>query len=182
MITIGAIFLGLWLGGGIGIIEQALASGSWPSATGTILESKVEHTPGRHGYSPAIKYSYSVQGRAFQNSRVDFGLFWTLKSSQQIVDEYPAGNHVMVYFSPHHPDNSILLNGLRPRSFQRLIITTLIMSFLALFVTLPFLAQKYATKNPDGTYWFGAGSPATKMGWIGAGLIIGQTLLLGSLN
>ena len=177
--TISIFLLSIFLGGGIQTIQQALASNEWPSASGIIVESRLERSARTHAsYSPIIRYSYVVNGTFYQNSRIDFGLFWGRRSSQQIIHAHAPGEKVSVYFSPENPQQAVLLNGLQAGSFQRLIMSTLIASFLVLFIWGPILARKYGTAHPDGTVWYGANSPGSKFIYAIAILIIIQFMLL----
>jgi len=177
--TISIFLLSIFLGRGIQTIQQALATNEWPSTSGIIVESRLERSAGTHAsYSPIIRYSYVVNGISYQNSRIDFGLFWGRQSSQQIIHAYAPGEKIPVYFSPENPQQAVLLNGLQTGSFQRLVMSTLIASFLVLFIWGPILARKYGTAHSDGTVWYGANSPGSKFIYATATLIVIQFVFL----
>ena len=99
-------------------------SKSWSSTNGTIVSSKVKTittrstststTPRkkRTRYFPEIHYKYQVDGKEYSGDRLAFGFSNRPKEeSKNIVERYPAGAHVPVYYDPDNPEESVLEPG-----------------------------------------------------------------------
>ncbi|HEV3271677.1 MAG TPA: DUF3592 domain-containing protein [Candidatus Methylacidiphilales bacterium] len=170
------------------VIYEAWVSASWAHTTGIIQESHVDSSlsSGPHGggisYNPVVTYAYTVDGHSYLSSKIDTSLFWSAKSSRQIVDAYPLGSQRPVYFASSNPADSMLLAGLHSRSFQAIVLATLLTSGAILFGTVAYLAPKYGKKEPDGSYFFDSNSPVTKFGLIGLAAIACQFVLLWNLR
>ena len=95
---------------------RAFRSLSWPAADGVITVSRTEkvHTmEGAHD-RPEIKYAYAVNGVAFENETIEFGLFrgiLTWGYTGRNLREFPAGRGVRVYYDPGNPSVSCLRPG-----------------------------------------------------------------------
>jgi len=105
-------------------IEVAENSINWPSVEGKILSSEVSSRKGSgtkrsrgsgKTYSPDVVYSYTVEGKSYQNSDIDAGDIgpggWSTSNHsrvQEIVDKYPEGSKLSVYYNPSSPKVSLL--------------------------------------------------------------------------
>lgn len=112
------IGLGFTLYGGF-MVMQALDSNSWPSVTGEVLESYVTSSQGGSQggttYKPFVVYEYVVGGTTYKAAVVKLGD--TSSSSiysthQKVVDKYPVGASVIVFYDPEDPQNAALETGL----------------------------------------------------------------------
>lgn len=68
-------------------------------------------------YRPKIAYSYEVDGKHFQGTRVQFGTRWRerVKSkAASAITLYPVGQPVQVYYDPQRPADSALKPGVAP--------------------------------------------------------------------
>ena len=89
---------------------RADASKKWPRASGTVTASAMEKTPQQWPrYRAALQYSYRVGGKDYQSSRV----FWggnegREKQMASVVETYPAGGKVRVYYDPKNPAEAVL--------------------------------------------------------------------------
>jgi hypothetical protein len=105
-IAIGAVLYAVQLRQGL----RADASKKWPRASATVTASAVEKSPGhRWRYSAALQYSYRVGGKDYQSSRV----FWGGNEGRQkhmasVVETYPAGGKVRVFYDPDNPAEAVL--------------------------------------------------------------------------
>jgi hypothetical protein len=64
-------------------------------------------------YSPQVKYTYSVGDRGYTNDRYRYGDMGTPGNrSKQIVEAFPVGKSVDVYYPPDDPADSVLVVGL----------------------------------------------------------------------
>jgi hypothetical protein len=91
------------------------ASKTWLWTTGEITSAEMEKHVG-HGrsrsvsYHAAIVYDYSVQGTKYSGHRVAFGEYGTgnPNHARQILNCYPLGKQVDVYYNPSKPEDSVL--------------------------------------------------------------------------
>jgi len=96
--------------------SRAFRSLSWPAADGVITVSrtkKVHTMEGAHA-RPEIRYAYSVNGVAFENETIEFGLFrgiLTWGYTARHLEAFPAGRGVPVYYDPQKPSVSCLRRG-----------------------------------------------------------------------
>lgn len=120
-IVVGLILVGF----GVYNIYQANASEKWPTTTGEIVSSDVKRhageasKPNRRGgqsttYSPDILFEYDIEGETYTSSKVAFGgvSFNDRADAQRIVDNYPVGKQVTVYYNPKAPDIAVLEVGM----------------------------------------------------------------------
>jgi Protein of unknown function (DUF3592) len=89
--------------------RKAKASLQWPSVAGTIVVSEmVEDRAGENVSSqPLVTYSYVVNAQALRSSRVGF----VASKSRKVVEKYPRGNPVEVFFDPQQPSSAVLERG-----------------------------------------------------------------------
>jgi hypothetical protein len=89
------------------------ASQSWPSTAGIIVKSRVEVTGGETAsVNPRIVYDYVVGGQNYQNDQIRAGDdVFTMRAggtAYDIVDRYPVGMAVIVFYNPANPAESAL--------------------------------------------------------------------------
>jgi len=115
LILIGAIFAFFsWLL--VGGITQTLLpqyrAESFPITAGTIESAKVvayKTTKGHVRYRPDIAYFYAVDGHHFWGRRYRYDDFPSDSASvNQIVNDYPRGSTVEVYYNPADPADTVL--------------------------------------------------------------------------
>lgn len=95
---------------------EAKSSTSWENTIGKILESTIESHRNDDGitYKPVIVYSYKVNKKRYHSRVVYFGESLhhsSIKVPQDLVNRFPIGSEVKVYYNPKSPSNSILLAG-----------------------------------------------------------------------
>ncbi|MBN1581564.1 MAG: DUF3592 domain-containing protein [Anaerolineae bacterium] len=88
-------------------------SQDWPSVTGEVIKSRVEVMGGeRTTVRPRIVYKYTVDGQQYQGDQIRAGdKFWSVRRSQdayKLIDHYPVGATVVVYYNPVDPAESAL--------------------------------------------------------------------------
>ncbi|MEN8241152.1 MAG: DUF3592 domain-containing protein, partial [Chloroflexota bacterium] len=89
------------------------AAQSWPSTPGEVIKSRVQVRGGDHTtVSPYIMYNYQVGGMDFSGTQIRAGeQFYKSHTSQQsydMVDKYPVGAKVTVYYNPKDPTQAAL--------------------------------------------------------------------------
>ena len=111
---------------GINGIVKAKASADWPSSPGQIVSSSVEGRSStgdvgrsRTTYHADIVYEFLVGGMTFNGTRVAYGDYGSSSSSHstRIVDRYPKGKSVTVYYMPENPEECLLEPGVHAQAW-----------------------------------------------------------------
>jgi len=124
LIVMGLIFAAVGIGvliWGVMTVKNAYASSSWPTTTGKIVESRVDHRRSSSGsrssssttYHAEIGYTYTVDGNTYDGDRVSFGEYGSSNSShaRSVVRRYPVGQSVEVCYDPADPTSACLEAG-----------------------------------------------------------------------
>lgn len=116
-VVIGACVL-IW---GYGSYNKSQKAKSWPTAEGTIISSDVElarsHASGRRRsrrtYRAEVMFEYNVDGKTYTSNRVVMEGFSSSKRSyaEKVVERYPEGEAVTVYYDPTDPTMAVLEPG-----------------------------------------------------------------------
>lgn len=124
--VLGVIFI--VAGGGIGfylgkpILDHAKASESWPTTEGTIIESELDRKRDKKSttYTASVVFRYQVAGEKFEGDEIWFGQYSSSNRSemQKLVNEYPVGQDVKVYYSPDDPSTAVLKPGAFTSSYM----------------------------------------------------------------
>ena len=99
----------IWING----IGPQARSGSWPTATATILRSEYDPWGGRWG-ALRVRYGYDVDGKRYQCSRLQLnGLStaWMLRSKSGFVTEHPVGSTLTIAYDPSDPSRATVRRG-----------------------------------------------------------------------
>lgn len=111
------IFLLAW--GGYEI-KRAYESRGWPNTQGSIISSHIDKQSRRDSnhrtrtyYYPKVQYQYQVEGKHYTCNRIEFGGESGGKRSRakKVVDSYPSGKKVKVYYHPQDPQVAVLKAG-----------------------------------------------------------------------
>jgi hypothetical protein len=97
------------------------AAQAWPATTGIVLssfvntESSYDSTSNAEvtSFKPNVTYEYEVNGHRYRGDRLRasdgfYSVGMLPGSAQAIVDRYPAGAPVTVYYNPASPQESLL--------------------------------------------------------------------------
>ena len=102
---------------GVRTLRRATASNAWPTADGMIQRSSVRTQSGSSISDPAsfyaeVLYDYTVGGATFSGNRIAFAKSGGFRSSaRRILNTYPKGKEVTVYYAPDDPEISVLEPG-----------------------------------------------------------------------
>ena len=100
---------------GIRSIWNGKASQGWPTTQGVILSSRVDYRESpKTGktYEAEVIYKFTVEGQLYKASRVAYeSNLSDPKVAEGIVNKYPPGAVVAVYYSPKNPHNCVLEPG-----------------------------------------------------------------------
>jgi len=97
--------------------RQADESQGWANTFGSIVESRLDQSTNYSedgptvSYSPLVRYTYSVIGQPFTGEKITFGLTEAHSRSskaQEVLNRYPLGKQVTVYYDPNDPSQAIL--------------------------------------------------------------------------
>jgi Protein of unknown function (DUF3592) len=95
---------------------RAKNSAEWPRAAGVITSSHLVTGSFKQmkGYRGVINYRYQVGSAEYSGSRLSFGRdhLAVRDAWQKVLDAYPAGKTVDVYYDPKDPSFAILEPGL----------------------------------------------------------------------
>jgi hypothetical protein len=87
----------------------------WPTAQGTIVDSRVREVKDEEGssYEAYILYEYSVNGVKLRSDvwRLGVGRSSFMGFAKKAVAKYPIGTAVMVYVNPDKPTDAMLETG-----------------------------------------------------------------------
>ena len=138
---------------GIITIYQAYKSSSWPSVQGQIISSEIKshsstytdtttnRTENEIVYDAQINYSYVVNGITYSNDDVKVGGIIKTNTkmwARKLLDKYPPGKVVNVYYSPDDPFQSVLEKGLQLSTWAFLLLGLAIFIF-AIYIKKAFL-------------------------------------------
>jgi hypothetical protein len=95
---------------------RAKNSAQWPQAIGVITSSylQVGYFKRRKSYLPEIRYRYQVGPTEYSGSRRSFNTVHlaTQAASQRVIDAYPVGKTVAVFYDPKDPASALLEPGI----------------------------------------------------------------------
>ncbi|HNQ93037.1 MAG TPA: DUF3592 domain-containing protein [Anaerolineales bacterium] len=83
---------------------------SWSSAMGTVMASYLERRSSSDGSTnyPVVQYSYQVGGQAYQGAKIAPGMEVGGTGAGRVVEKYPQGAQVMVFYDPNNPSDAVL--------------------------------------------------------------------------
>lgn len=138
----GLIFIAVGIGltiKGYYTLGNANASSEWPTTKGQIIRSTVEKFKNTKDvgkrrkytsmYRPNIVYEYSVDGFTYTSENYTFIEQHSSDAGdiRQIIDRYPTGQIVSVYYSPEDTALSVLEPGVTGSSYMPLMMGVVFM-------------------------------------------------------
>jgi uncharacterized protein DUF3592 len=108
MLSLGFVplVIGLWH------LKKCISLFSWNETEGIILESKIVPGTGAKGSSarPKILYEFEVNGQKHISDQVSEDNFTSgiLFAIESVINRYPFGRKVKVFYNPDHPEQSVL--------------------------------------------------------------------------
>ncbi len=129
-IVSGLIFLGsIWY------VIKTSKTNNWPSVTGEITTSELGsmHTGTTSFYNASVKYLFEVEGKQYTNTRIRPRLAKSVRSmggnitkATRLINRYPNGTKVQVFYEESNPNKSILEPGTNWRHFVIALIVGLV--------------------------------------------------------
>jgi hypothetical protein len=108
--------------------QKAARRRSWPTATGTIIESSVVHSAPfddpdySHAYTPKITFQHAVRGVTYTNPEFADRPPDLEANVRDLVERYPVGAEVTVYYAPRDPRYAFIEEAIRPQITGMLLI------------------------------------------------------------
>jgi len=127
LLLAGSIFCGAWFEHSIG--EQSFR---WSKTEGTIQQAEIKYLGRLRGANGFLRnrasvlvlaYEYRVEGKLETGYRIRLYNEQPISDSdlQQVLNTYPVGSTVTVYFDPRHPSQSCLIPGPNYQNISRLV-------------------------------------------------------------
>jgi hypothetical protein len=97
---------------------RANQSRTWPTAQGVIQNSSLD-SGSKGEYWAHVMYDFTVNATAFNGNRVAFGDYGSsiLSHAQGVVNRYPKGKAVTVYYDPKNPQVCLLEPGVKVQAW-----------------------------------------------------------------
>lgn len=146
LLVIGIVGVALTMFLGIPMVMSALESKGWPSVEGTITVSEFttnrDRDDGSVTYGASVAYDYKVNDTSYTGSNVHFGQYGTSDPSygRGIINRYPLGKQVRVYYDSNDPSTSVLEPGAGWSSFM-------VAGIGALFTLVGFIGSFFQFKK-----------------------------------
>ena len=128
--------------GAVKLFFQSSASSRWSSELGVVTVS--ETTTG----NALLVYSYTVHGVRYENNRRSFFSEGAIESpdyAEEVVQQYPVGKEVTVYYNPDDPSDAVL----EPGSVVPIIVPIIIGFFVCGFASIPLLVVRAERKKAE---------------------------------
>ena len=125
---------------------RAARTVTWPNVVGVINSSEVSRVK---GFLLLVTYKYEIQGRAYVNTRIQFG--WKARRAgkeKELYTLFPAGSCVPVYYQPDAPGNSVLITGQHPETITSMGLFAAIFMLAALGWLGVLLWRRYNFQSP----------------------------------
>ena len=116
-------------------ILRGLRSRSWPRVSGEIIVSEAVISRGGRGskmYEPSVRYAYRVGGHNYEGDRVFYGFtdFYLRRGAEAVIEKYPIGQLVDVYYDPTDPNSAVLKPGVTLRTWVAVGLLGLLVLFI----------------------------------------------------
>ncbi len=114
----------------------------YKKTTGKIIKSqvkKVENQISYEAYYPDIEYEYIVNGKRYKSSKIFLtNIESDYKTIKKLVEKYPEGKEIDIYYNPFKPEESILKRNYHTGMFiQTLVFFGMLSVFLyTLFIEI----------------------------------------------
>ena len=111
---IGAVIFYFW---GFPPLKYGYESKSWPKTNGTITYAEVDSwmKDGKSQYDARINYSYEVEGEKYNSTKINTSGSYSgsnITKAKELVDEFPPGKTVDVFYDPEVPNSAALKPGI----------------------------------------------------------------------
>ncbi|USO00160.1 MAG: DUF3592 domain-containing protein [Phycisphaeraceae bacterium] len=132
----------------VGSAMKQVHAESYPTVEGQVTAARIDESSDGEGgttYQPAITYTYRVAGTPFENDRVRYGQVGSSdrRDSKKVLDRFPVGATVDVYFNPDNPADSVLTPGVQGVDlFSLLFLTPFILVAVGLWTGIGYSVKE----------------------------------------
>jgi hypothetical protein len=137
LLILNAIF-----GGIIFFTQRKMAQvNQWPSTLGVVDASYLERRSSSEGGStnyPVVQYSYQIKGQRYQSTKLAPGMEVGGTGAGKVVERYPAGAQVMVFYNPQNPSEAVLERKARAQWIMWLVLAIVDCSLCAVLPVIWF--------------------------------------------
>lgn len=101
--------------------KRAEQTKQWPSTVGEVVKTKIKEINSSSGnsssgntrsYKPVVFYSYQIAGRDYTGRVLQKGSdSASLSWAEEILEEYPVGKEVDVFYNPYRYKEAVLITG-----------------------------------------------------------------------
>lgn len=135
-------------------LKYGFESKSWPITNGTITSSEVDSwmKDGNSQYDARINYSYNVNRKTYNSTKVYYSGSYSgsnITKAKELVNEFPVGTTVDVYYDPDVPESAALKPGV---SGNNLLMAALPLIFLIIGLAVLTGALKAQRTTPTNTH------------------------------
>jgi hypothetical protein len=103
------------------LIVRAKSTENWDRTDGTITDSELVDCTSigetDSTFKPKVEYSYALNGNEYKSKRIYFGSHimtsYNKRHCQKLVEKYPKGTKVIVYFDRANEKQSVLETGIK---------------------------------------------------------------------
>lgn len=135
-------------------IIRAKSSKNWEKANGLVLDSKLVDFSmtgdSSHSYKPKVEYGYMINEKEFRSKRIYFGsnIMSSFKKGKsiRIVNKYPKGTKITVYYNPLNEKLSVLETGIKSELVFGIVFGFLFLGLGYLFLTETDLIRQIMNK------------------------------------
>lgn len=99
------------------LIGNSVATRSWETTEGLVYSSEIVFTTANLGtrssafYRPDITYRYRIEGTVYTGNNIYYSdiSFLSLEAAGKLIDQYPIGRVITVYYNPRDAEETVLL-------------------------------------------------------------------------
>jgi hypothetical protein len=132
---------GIFLGIILSTQRKMNAIQGWSSTMGTVNNSYLERRRSSKGGSvnyPVVQYSYQVGGQPYHGSKIAPGMAVGGTGAGRVVERYPVGAQVMVFYDPQNPSDAVLERKAHAQWVMWLVLAVTDLMLCGMIVTFGF--------------------------------------------
>jgi hypothetical protein len=123
------------------VVSTAIESRSWPYTMGAVTGSGIirnRDCNGLPGYHYSVGVEYKVNGQEYYVMELRLGSFryFSQAGAKRVIEKYPIGQSVKVFYDPDYPDCSLLQPGFSWECFYPLLVFGSVLSIGLTFLAL----------------------------------------------
>ncbi|MGK0153637.1 MAG: hypothetical protein ACI9SE_000583 [Neolewinella sp.] len=118
------------------VVVKGMQTHSWQQTTGVITTSSLLDRPIKQVVSALVLYQYEFAAKSYSGAQIDCDEhvlrdFDSRTEAQTFIDNYPAGQDVVVHVDPAEPSSAVLEVGVPSSAWVYVILSVLVGAFAA---------------------------------------------------